>query len=114
MTPAPTDFGIDTIRAGTTVRLALRGELDLATAPLLDEALRAAGEAARTVVLDLRGLSFLDSTGLRTVLQADARARSDGHDLLVVRGPHAVHRVFALAGVDGVVTLVDAPPAESG
>ncbi len=113
MTPAPTDFGIDTIRAGTTVRLALRGELDLATAPALEAALTEAGADARLVVLDLRELSFLDSTGLRTVLQADARARSDGHDLLVVRGPHAVHRVFTLAGVDGVVPLVDAPPDDA-
>jgi anti-anti-sigma factor len=106
----PPAFGIDTARSGDAVRLAVRGELDLATAPAVDEALRAAAASARLVVLDLQGVTFLDSTGLRTVLQADARSRADGHDLVVVRGPQAVDRVFALAGVDGLVTLVDAPP----
>jgi anti-anti-sigma factor len=109
----PPSFAIETTRAGATIRIAVLGELDLATAPALEDALTQAGADARLVVLDLRGLSFLDSTGLRTVLQADARARSDGHDLLVVRGPQAVHRVFTLAGVDGVVPLVDAPPDDA-
>ncbi len=109
----PPAFGIDTARSGDAVRLAVRGELDLATAPGLDDALREAAASAQHVVRDLRGLTFMDSTGLRTVLQADARARSDGHDLVVVRGPHPVDRVFVLAGVEGVVTLVDAPSPDA-
>jgi len=107
----PPSFGIQTHREGAALRLAVHGELDLATAPALEEALRRAGEESPFVVLDLRELRFLDSTGLRTVLQADARSRADGHSLVVVRGPEPVHRVFVLAGVDGLVRLVDEPPA---
>jgi anti-anti-sigma factor len=110
---SPPSFGIDVVRAATTVRVAVHGELDLATAPALDDALRQASAESSRVVLDLRGLSFIDSTGLRSVLQAHAHARADGHDLLVVRGSDAVHRVFVIAGVAELVPLLDEPPAGS-
>ena len=109
----PPSFGIDTTHARGIIRLAVRGELDLASAPALDVALRDADADGTRVVLDLRGLTFIDSTGLRTVLQADARARSDGHELLIVRGGAAVHRVFVMAGVAELVPLVDEPPADA-
>jgi anti-anti-sigma factor len=48
-------------------RITLRGELDLATAPRLEHALADAGE---DVVIDLRGLTFMDSTGVRVLLEA--------------------------------------------
>ena len=77
---------IEELDAGA-VRIALRGELDLAHAYTFDEELRRV-EAARPscVVLDLRELEFLDSCGLARLLAARRRARKAGHRLLLVRG----------------------------
>src|SRR5437588_4940145 len=69
------------------VRLRLLGELDLATAPLLADRLREL-EADRppTLVLDLRGLVFMDSSGLRELFAAQRRAREEGRRLVLVKG----------------------------
>ncbi len=97
------------------VRIALRGELDLAHAYTFDEELRGV-EATRPayVVLDLRELTFLDSCGLARLLAARRRARRLGHRLLLVRGSAAVQRLFALAAVDEAFEMVsDVPVALS-
>lgn len=76
------------------------GELDLATAPDLQRAMdRAEASDAREIVLDLSHLSFLDSTGLRLVIHADARSRSDGNRLRLLRGSESVQRLFVLCGL---------------
>jgi anti-anti-sigma factor len=59
--------------------------------------------------LDLRKLNFMDSTGLRLLVQADARARESGHRLAIVRGPEAVHRVLEITGLDAKLDLIDDP-----
>jgi anti-anti-sigma factor len=78
------------------------GELDMAAAPAvsaqLDE-LAAAGSAH--LVLDLREVSFLDSSGLRLILAWDARARTDGLAFELVPGPAPVQRMFDVTGVAG-------------
>ncbi|HEY7282678.1 MAG TPA: STAS domain-containing protein [Actinomycetota bacterium] len=93
--------------------LVLTGELDLSTAPEVEEALAGAeGKQPARMVLDLRQLAFMDSTGLRVVLAADGRARKDGRRLEVVPGPPQVHRVFRIALLDRRITFVD-PPEDS-
>jgi anti-anti-sigma factor len=93
------------------VQIALRGELDLAHAYTFDEELRRVEETRPTcVVLDLRGLGFLDSTGLARLLAARRRARRAGHRLLIVRGPRAIQRLFALAAVDETFEMVNEVP----
>ncbi len=84
------------------------GELDLASAPIL-EARIAEAEALQPplLVLDLRELTFMDSTGLRIVLAADANARRDVRRLAVIRGPDPVHRVFLIALLDRRLDLVN-------
>jgi anti-anti-sigma factor len=69
------------------------------------------GENGAELVLDLRGLTFMDSTGLRVLVQTDANARRDGQSLQIVRGPAAIDRLLELSGLDEVLPLVDAPPA---
>jgi anti-anti-sigma factor len=82
------------------VRVVPVGELDLGTAPALDEQLdRLLLSGRRAVVLDLRGLKFMDTSGLRLVLQLDARARRDGVELALVAGSPAVQRVFEIGGL---------------
>jgi anti-sigma B factor antagonist len=60
-------------------------------------------------VLDLRGLSFIDSTGLNLVIQIDALARADGFNFSVVRGAPAVQRLFAMIGAEKHILFVDSP-----
>ena len=57
--------------------------------------------------LDLSGLTFLDSTGLRLIVAADQRAREADRRLVVVKGPVAVHRVFSITKLDERLEMVD-------
>ena len=84
------------------VRVALSGELDLSSALLFDEELRRieeSDESADTLVLDLRPLKFMDSTGLRLILSAHSRARKTGRRLRIIPGGDAIRRIFRLTGV---------------
>ena len=75
---------------------ALVGELDIATAPALEEAaMRAWADGAEQLVLDCSGLDFIDSTGLHTILRLRRRAVR----LSVVHASAAVRRVFEVTGV---------------
>jgi anti-anti-sigma factor len=95
-----------------TALVALRGELDLVTvskvAEVLDD-LRPQPDGVRHVVLDLRGLTFIDLPGLRELIKQNEFARSNGHNLAVVRGTAPVQRLLALTGVDEQLVLVDDP-----
>ncbi|HZO10210.1 MAG TPA: STAS domain-containing protein, partial [Myxococcota bacterium] len=79
------------------------GELDLATAPALEEALGHAfsGGSAR-VVLDLRELEFIDSSGLRTLLTARRRAEVASAQFSLVAGHRGLERPLEIAGVHKV------------
>ena len=88
--------------------LFLRGELDLSTVPMAEEALRRIEQSRPPlIVLDLSGLSFLDSTGLRFVVTADQRAREEQRRLTVVRGSENVQRVFSITRLDEHLDMVD-------
>ena len=81
--------------------VALAGELDIAGADRVTrELLWAEASDAQQIVLDLSGLRFIDSSGIRLILEADARSRSDGDRLRLIRGPGAVQRVFTLNGLE--------------
>jgi anti-sigma B factor antagonist len=84
------------------------GELDLATADGVEQELRRVEAThAAEILLDLSGLTFMDSTGARLVLQANARSRADSCRLTLLRGPRAVQRVFELCGVAEMLPFVD-------
>lgn len=90
------------------------GELDLATVPVLEHELKELAAAGfGRLVLDLRELRFLDSTGLRLILEWDAKARSDGLSFDLIRGPAAVHRLFELTGTTKTVSFVEAAASRS-
>jgi anti-anti-sigma factor len=99
---------VDTREEQGAVHLALIGELDLSTVEQVEEELRKVEDGGfETVVLDLSSLSFLDSTGLRTIVTADQRARRSGHRLAIVRGPDTVHRVFTITRLDERLDMVE-------
>ena len=89
--------------------------LERASAPLLENELRrvAADHATTGLVLDLRDLEFMDSTGLRLIVIADERARAAGHSFTLVRGRPDVHRVFEITRMVDRLTIVD-DPSEAG
>jgi anti-anti-sigma factor len=94
------------------VKIALRGELDLEHAYTFDEELkRVEALGIRTICLDLRELTFLDSCGLARLVAARRRAMKSGRRLVLVRGPAAVQRVFQLTAVDEAFEIVNAPEA---
>lgn len=97
---------------GTTVRLALAGELDIASAERVERELeRIELDAPATIVLDLRALTFLDSTGLRIIVAADARAREQARRLVVIQGPDAVQRILHMTRLDERLEIVADPAA---
>jgi anti-sigma B factor antagonist len=95
------DFSAAVERNGDSIRVALRGELDLRTVEQADDALSHADvQSSGRLVLDLSGVTFIDSTGLRFVLRLDRRARESGPSLELVPGPPEVQRVFALTRLE--------------
>src|SRR5947208_746479 len=96
-TPAPGQLVIDAAADDTNVILALRGELDLTSAPVFERELRAIeATSPGRLVIDLSRLEFMDSSGLRALLLARERAQADGHELALRRGPRQVQRVLEL------------------
>ncbi|HKG04371.1 MAG TPA: STAS domain-containing protein [Conexibacter sp.] len=93
---------------GTTVRLVLTGELDIAGASRVERELeRIEQEPPATIVLDLRALTFMDSTGLRVILAADGRAREQARRLVLVRGSDTVQRIIEMTRLDERLEIVD-------
>jgi anti-anti-sigma factor len=99
---------IDVSESGGVRRLRLSGELDLAGIDRFERLLTGSGSA--TFVLDMRGLTFIDSSGLRALIMADERVRADGGRIIVVRGPDRVNDVLEVTGVAKRLELVDEPP----
>ena len=87
------------------------GELDIAAALELERILRDAVVRARLLVVDLRDLSFIDSSGVHVIVDACVRAERTPCRVVVIQGSPRVHRVFALTGLDRLIEIV-ADPAE--
>jgi anti-sigma B factor antagonist len=100
------------ITAGDAVTVAFAGELDISRAEEVERTLEQVEDDRPTlVVFDLRGLDFLDSTGLRIILGADSRARRDGRRVVIVPGPENVHRVFRITLLDRRLEFAETPEA---
>ena len=109
---AAEQFAVEARTNRRTALVALRGELDLVTVSKVAEVLdglEPRADGVRHVVLDLRGLTFMDLTGLHELIRQNEFARSNRHNLAVVRGTDAIQRVLELTGVDDMLVLVDDP-----
>jgi anti-sigma B factor antagonist len=85
---------------GDSVALRLHGEIDLFSAPLLDDALRDAERSHPVrIVIDCSGLEFIDSSGLSVLIDAQRRADERGHAFLLSRVPDHAARIFAITGL---------------
>jgi anti-sigma B factor antagonist len=108
LTDFPKPFRCKTIHEDGTALLRPAGELDMSSVPQLDARLREALEAgARRLVVDLRGLDFMDSTGLTLLMRWSRAARQDGFAMALVRGDARIHRLFELTAMDQMFTFVD-------
>ena len=86
------------------------GEIDMSTSPALREQLRAPEAQAETVVLDLRAVTFMDSSGLGAIVGQHKRAREHGFRFAVaVGGAPSVERILALAQLTQVLEVIEAP-----
>ena len=107
----PGGFSISTSDVKGRAVILVRGELDLATAPDLEEIVTERLDAGQEVVLDLRELEFMDSSGLRVLVAAHTRATDGGPRFLIVR-PRAdgeVAKIMTIAGIDQELELIDEP-----
>jgi anti-sigma B factor antagonist len=96
-----------------TVQVGLRGPLDLARAYDFDDAMRRIErDAPGRLLLDLRGVEFLDTTGLARLLAVRRRCRRNGRRLVLIRGPRAVQQIFSLAALDDQFETVGDPAEE--
>ena len=93
-------FGARSQEMDGVVTIALSGELDMATVPILSDHLAPfEGNGVSTIILDLQGLTFIDSTGLHAFLEARRRAVSNGHRLQLTGAGPAARRLFELTGI---------------
>jgi anti-anti-sigma factor len=109
-------FAIRAERRDGVARITAIGELDLRTVPLLERALEAVDQLEPPrIVLDLRELSFVDSTGVHAVLRAHIRATENGSVLVVVNSSESVRKVFELTRTEHVfeAAVSDDPSVDS-
>jgi anti-anti-sigma factor len=98
--PQPEAFSIQEHAQDDRYTLILAGELDLASAPVLEAAtLRLCANGANEIVFDLGRLSFIDSTGLRTILSSMSVCEEHLCDFWLLPGQRAIQRLFELAGL---------------
>jgi len=112
-TPTPDTFSCDVGRSDDTAWVRPVGDLDLDTVHRVESQLvELREEGCGDLVLDLRRLTFMDSTGLRLVIRWHTAARDDGFRFAVVPGEDVVQRVFRLTGMDAHLTVAEHPPGE--
>jgi anti-anti-sigma factor len=99
--------------AAGVVCVHMAGDLDSASSPRLRRTLREAQMHARLVVLDMRGLAFMDTSGVHLIVDASIEARRVGRRFVILRGPPNVDRLFTLTGTSGELETYDLDPADA-
>jgi anti-sigma B factor antagonist len=104
------DFRVETHTTGRTVTVTAIGELDMVSSPTLDAELeRATRSDCDAIMVDLRQLAFMDSTGLHVLVNCHNRAHESGRAFAVIRGSEQVGRLLSLTGAAEVLHIVDSP-----
>jgi anti-anti-sigma factor len=95
-----------------TQRIVLTGELDVSTVPAFNKRMsELRHQGFHSMMVDLSGVSFMDSTGLSAILVAEMHARMRGQRFSVVEGPPHVNELFRLTGVDNFLEIVSSAPS---
>ena len=104
----PDDFGVDITTDGGDVVVAIRGELDVLTAPFLWEQMEPSlAGVTGNLVLDFTELGFIDSMGLGVIVRAQSRLRGEQPERkVVIRHPNAhARKVFEITGLDRILDI---------
>lgn len=108
--PDPPLYEIELARQASTLRILLRGDFDLESRPELERVLLGLDPAGlERVVIDLRQVTFFDSTGLNMAFRLDVWGRDNGIPILFTRAAPNVMRGLVAAGLAHTVTFSDAP-----
>ena len=91
---------------GAAATVFLTGDIDLETSPLARQTLLAAVDKGMPVVVDMGGVSYMDSSGIASLVEAFQKAKSAGHDFSLARVGGTVQKVLALARLDKVFRIV--------
>ena len=103
-------FDVNVRSEGGATVVALAGELDIAAAPTLEERLEVVfADGPSRLVFDLRGLEFIDSTGLSVLVKANQRAETAGLPFGLAGGGTQVRRLLSLTGIAERLTVADEP-----
>ena len=111
---APGNFEVATHRQDSALVVAPRGEIDLATVDLVRDAVEREWHKGEDLILDLREVGFMDTSGLRYVLELVEAASRNTVNLKLVRGPSAVQRVFEVSGLEPRLPFVDGLETSDG
>ena len=103
-------FDVEVERRGSVATLRLTGELDIRTTPELRQALADLEPGYETLVVDLSGCTFFASSGISILLEENERATTEGFELVVIKAPPDVQRMFDLVGLEDKLTFRP-PPA---
>jgi anti-anti-sigma factor len=103
----PPPFGVETSRDGATATVAIDGELDIATTPQLTQALESLETGYELLVVDLSRCTFFASSGISVLLEQSHRAKREGFEVVVIKAPRDVQRMFDLASLDDKLTFRD-------
>ena len=104
------DFRAETHTTGRVTTVTISGELDLVSSPAFEAELeRAAGSDCDAIVVDLRTLDFMDSTGLHVLFKGHQRALESGRAFAVTRGSDQVDRLLTLTAVADIMRILDSP-----
>jgi anti-anti-sigma factor len=91
----------------TDTGLQLKGEIDAHSAPMLADALREQATQTKRVELDMSEVAFIDSSGLRVIVECLNHARANDGAVVIHRASHAVTRLLELSGLDGLLAPAD-------
>jgi anti-sigma B factor antagonist len=99
-------FRVDVVEDGPALVVAVFGELDIASSAALETELER-GRDHKQLIVDLRGVDFIDSTGIGVLIRAHQRAEASGRRFAVVRGGGQVQRVLSLTGLADRLSVAD-------
>jgi anti-sigma B factor antagonist len=105
----PPSFEVKIQQEPSAVLVKLSGEFDLGSKPKFESEIATLISDLKpaSLVLDLSGVTFIDSSGLRTIVELYGQARDDSIDFAVMPGPREVQALFELTGLDRVLPMMD-------
>jgi anti-anti-sigma factor len=103
-------FRVETLDWGSMSIIALHGELDVSAQPILTAELdRVLAKRPVVVAMDLRGLDFMDSTGVHVLISTGLHCQGQGQRFFVIRGGGHIDGVLTACGVEGCLEMVSGP-----